>query len=189
MLRFIIIIGLGLFVGLLSFVASDGHASSPRGIDLGGEARLVFEAKPLGIHPIAKRSPFPAVGETLDKPISAKRLSDENQFAEPIDPANIPELVPWTQAKKYVGYEITVVGTIVDVGQSRNGKINFLNFHDDWRGKFYMVVFDDLAKTLPASVDATFRGKKLHVTGKVETHRGQPQIKIRSMDQVEFVGE
>lgn len=144
--------------------------------------------RPRAPHPIAGRSAFPEVGEEIAQLIPAKLLGGDDQFAEPIDPEEIPDLVPWTKAKQYVGYEITVAGTIIDVGQSRDGKVNFLNFHRDWRGKFYMVVFDDLAKTLPGSVDATFRGKTLHVTGMVDEHRGRPQIKILSMDQVEFVG-
>jgi len=140
-------------------------------------------------HPVAGRSAFPEPDEQLSEPIKPKVLSDHNQFAEPIDPANIPAIVPWTQAKQYAGYEITVEGKIVDVGQSRDGNVNFLNFHRDWRGKFYMVMFDDLAKTLDQSVAETFRGKLLRVTGKVEDHRGRPQIKILSMDQVQFVDE
>lgn len=144
--------------------------------------------RPSAAHPIAGRTAFPAEGEAVTALIPAKRLSEEDLFAQPIDPKAIPELVPWAEAKQYVGYEITVVGTIVDVGQSRDGKVNFLNFHRDWRGKFYLVVFDDLAKTLPKPVDETFCGKALHVTGMVESHRGRPQIKILSMDQVGFVG-
>lgn len=143
---------------------------------------------PNAVHPIAKRSAFPEAGETLAQPIPAKKFSEANQFAEPIDPSTIPDVVPWTEAKKYVGHEITVEGQIVDIGQSRDKKVNFLNFHKEWRGKFYMVVFDDLAKTLDKSVEATFRGKTLRVKGMVEDHRGRPQIKILSMDQVEFVG-
>lgn len=140
------------------------------------------------IHKIAGRSAFPNQGEVITEPIPAKKLSDNNPFSEAIDEANIPDVVPWNEAAKYVGYEITVEGKIVDIGQSRDGKTNFLNFHKDWRGKFYMVVFDDLVKTLPKSVDATFRGKTLRVKGIVDEHRGRPQIKILSMDQVEVVG-
>lgn len=140
-------------------------------------------------HPIAGRSPFPASGEVIETPIPAKRLSEEDQFRSPIDPADIPKFVPWQQAGSYAGHEITVQGTIIDIGQSRDGKVNFLNYHQDWRDKFYLVVFDDLAKTLPKSVAETFLGKTLRVKGLVEDHRGRPQIKILSMDQVEFVGE
>lgn len=138
-------------------------------------------------HPIAGRSPFPEAGESFTEPIPADRLSDLSQFRKPIDPADIPDIVPWDRASQYVGYDITVQGPIVGVGQSRDGKVNFLNFHQDWRGKFYMVIFDDLAKTLDDSVEALFKGKTVRVKGKVETHSGKPQMKITSMDQVEFV--
>ena len=141
------------------------------------------------VHPIAGRSAFPEADESVTQLIPAKKLSEEDQFASPIDASDIPDIVPWEEAHKYVGHEITVEGKIVDIGQSRDGKVNFLNFHKEWRGKFYMVLFDDLAKTLPESVAATFKGKTLRVKGEVEDHRGRPQIKILSMDQVEFVGE
>lgn len=138
-------------------------------------------------HPIAKRSAFPEADETFDKLIPSKTLSDLAQFTADIDPADIPAVVPWDQAKQYVGYEITVEGTIVGVGQSRDKKVNFLNFHKDWRGKFYMVIFDDLANTLDTSVEDLFKDKRIRVKGKVEPHRGNPQMKITSMDQVQFV--
>jgi hypothetical protein len=154
-----------------------------------GSAAVIDVSARNAVHRHAGRSAFPEAGESVTQLIAAKKLSEEDQFAEPIDASDIPDVVPWTEAHKYVGHKITVEGKIVDIGQSRDGKVNFLNFHKEWRGKFYMVVFDDLAKTLPKSVDATFRGKTLRVTGEVEDHRGRPQIKILSMDQVEFVGE
>ena len=133
------------------------------------------------------RSPFPELGETFAQPIPATKLSSESQFLLPIDPANIPDIVPWDQAARYVGHIITVQGRVVDVGQTRDGKVHFLNFTKDWRGKFYMVVFDDLAQSLNPSGEELFKDKCVNVKGKVETFRGQPQIKITSMEQVEFV--
>lgn len=141
------------------------------------------------VHRHAGRSVFPEADETITQLIPAKKLSEEDQFTEPVDVENIPDVVPWDEAHKYVGHKITVQGKIVDLGQSGDGKVNFLNFHKEWRGKFYMVMFDDLAKTLPKSVAATFRGKTVRVTGTVEDHRGRPQIKLLSMDQVEFTDE
>ena len=136
-------------------------------------------------HDSAGRSPFPQPGETIDTLIAPKRLTDADPFANPIDPADIPAVVPWDQAARYVGHQITVEGTIVRVGKS--GKTNFLNFAQDYRGKFYMVIFDDLAATLDADVESTFKNKTLRVRGLVEPHRGVPQIKIESMDQVQFI--
>ncbi|MFN3167971.1 MAG: OB-fold nucleic acid binding domain-containing protein [Phycisphaeraceae bacterium] len=187
-----------LWIALIGPAGCDtGSGSAAQGdIDLTTGTRVVFEPgaavdtdTPSAKHDIAGRSAFPAVGETLDKPIAYKRLSNEAQFALPIDPADIPAVVRWQDASKYVGYEITVQGRIVGVGQSRDGKVNFLNFHEDYRGKFYMVIFDDLAKTLDQSVEALFKGEVVRVKGKVDTHRNNPQMKITSMDQVEFVGE
>ncbi|MBX2851500.1 MAG: hypothetical protein KTR15_07130, partial [Phycisphaeraceae bacterium] len=156
-----------------------------------GQAEPAVEidaSAPNAVHRHAGRSAFPEAGESVTQLIAAKRLSDEDQFLEPIDPSDIPDVVPWTEAHKYIGHEITVEGKIVDIGESRDGKVSFLNFHEDWRGKFYMVMFDDLTKTLDTSVEAMFKGKTLRVSGEVEDHRGRPQIKILSLDQVEFVG-
>lgn len=163
--------------------------------DLATGTRAVYESAaldtdaPSAKHDIAGRSAFPAVGETLDKPIAYKRLSNEEQFAPAIDPADIPAVVPWDQASRYVGYEITVEGRIVSVGRSNDGQVHFLNFHQDWRGKFYMVLFDDLAGTLNQPVEQTFKGRLIRVRGKVETYRGRPQVRILSMGQVRFIDE
>lgn len=138
-------------------------------------------------HPIAKRSAFPQPGETVDPPIAAQRLSDADPFAPAIDPADIPAVVPWDRAGRYVGYDITVEGGVVSVGRSGDGGVYFLNFHEDYRGKFYMVIMDDLAKTLDEPVEQLFEGKTIRVKGEVQTYRGRPQIEIRSMDQVELI--
>ena len=148
-------------------------------------ATLITEPAVYWVERHAQRSPFPTPGETINDPIAPTRLTDANPFAPAVDPADIPAIVPWTQAAQYVGHTITVQGVIVRVGKS--GKTNFLNFAQDYRGKFYMVLFDDLATTLPDSVQDTFEGKTLRVHGLVEDHRGTPQLKITSMDQVEFV--
>lgn len=135
------------------------------------------------------RIPFPEVDEDFRGPIELTRLSDHDPFENDIDPEDIPDVVPWEEAGEYVGHVITVEGRIVDIGQTRDGNINFLNFHADWRGKFYMVVFNDLAETLDGSVEDVFLNKLVRVRGEVEDHRGRPQIRILSMDQVEFVEE
>jgi len=142
---------------------------------------------PSAEHGIAGRSAFPAVGETLDKPIVYTRLSDIEQFALPIDPADIPAVVKWQDASKYVGHTITAQGRVVSIGRSGDGRIHFLNFHENWRGKFYMVVFDDLAQTLDQPVEQLFKGKIIRVNAEVTTHNGRPQIRIESMDQVRFI--
>lgn len=176
----VLLAGCGRSAGTTTLVSHDGDAPPPAAIDADA---------PSARHAVAKRSAFPDLGETIEEPFPARRLSEESQFAAAIDPADIPAVVPWDQASKYVGYDITVEGRIVSIGQSRDGKVNFLNFHEDYRGKFYMVIFDDLATTLDKGVEELFKGRSVRVRGRVDTHRGNPQMKITSMDQVEFVGE
>lgn len=143
--------------------------------------------RPYAAHREAGRCPFPLPDEAFDGPIPARRLADEEQFAPGIKPEDIPETVPWDQAKHYVGYGVTVEGTIVSVNTLDDAGITFLNFHRAWRDKFYMVLFEDLAKTLDPPAEDLFTGKTIRVRGLVELHRGTPQIKILSMDQVAFI--
>jgi len=176
--------------------SGDGQTGAKTGVNQTGAnqagttasiAELVTDPGRNAIHPIAERSAFPQPDETFAEPIGYNKLTERDPFVRDLEPEEIPDVVPWDQAKQYLGYTITVEGTIVSVGQSGDGRVNFLNFHKDWRDKFYMVVFDDLAKTLDQSVEDTFKGKRVRVRGEVEPHRGSPQIKIRSMKQVEFV--
>lgn len=135
----------------------------------------------------AARTPFPREGESVRVHIAPTHLSDHDPFENTLDPEDIPDVVPWEEAGEYVGHTITVEGRIVNLGKS--GNVNFLNYDRDWRGKFYLVIFDDLAETLDGTVEETFLNELIRVTGEVEEHRGRPQIKIESMDQVEFVEE
>ncbi|MEM9415190.1 MAG: hypothetical protein AAGA29_06920 [Planctomycetota bacterium] len=168
-----------------AIIVGGDHATDPPTPELDPPARAQSDTPA----PAAGRSPFPEEGERLRTPIAAPRLSDHDPFEIIIDPEAIPDIVPWEQAGGYLGHEIIVEGRIVNIGQTRSGDIFFLNFHREWRGKFYMVIFDDLADTLEQSVADTFEGKLVRVQGLVEPHRGRPQIKIMSMDQVEFVEE
>lgn len=136
-----------------------------------------------------RRLPYPEQDERIEGHLPPLRLADRDTFENPIDPADIPETVPWEEAAQYLGHTITVQGRIVNIGQTRSGSVFFLNFDPDWRGKFYLVVFDDLADTLEVGVEGTFLGKLVRVRGLVEPHNRRPQIKILSMEQVEFVPE
>ena len=148
----------------------------------------------------AWRSPFPEPGESVRTPYPASRLSGDDPFApdalppdqyppDELAPGGPPPVVPWTEAGGYLGRVVTVEGRVVGLGRTRDGGIHFLNFVPDWRGQFCMVVFADLAETLQGGVAGTFLDRLVRVTGQVEDYRGRPQIKIRAMDQVEFIDE
>lgn len=133
------------------------------------------------------RSPIPAEGETIDKPIAAVRLLDEELVNMPeVDAPPPGTIIPWTEAKKYLGHRITVEGTIVNT-YNYNGNICFLNFDKDWQGKFYITSFKELFPELPEAPEDYFLNKKVRFTGKVLLHKGRPNIELRSPKQFEIV--
>ncbi len=131
----------------------------------------------------AGRSPIPQPGERFTKPIKPKRLA-----REPEPKIRLPALegpVPWTQAKDHVGRVITAEGEIVVTNNI--GRLCLLHFSENWQGKFYLVVYEDVFEELPEPPETYYLNKKIHVTGEVELHNGTPQIKVRHADQIKFV--
>jgi hypothetical protein len=129
------------------------------------------------------RSPIPQAGETIDKPLPAKTLDI------PPDGVPAPEdaVVPWDQAAKHLGHDVTVEGKIVDTHLLESGSICFLNFHEDFRDKFYIAMFREAFEGLPQPPDDYYLGKTIRITGLVKTHKGRPQIEVHSRDQIEVV--
>lgn len=132
----------------------------------------------------AGRSPIPQPGENFDKPLAAKRLVDDSgekvQVKAPDGPVN------WGAAHNYVGQRITVEGLIVDTYNHR-GEICFLNFSKEWRGKFYIPVFDEVFADLPAPPEEYFHNKTIRVTGKVSLHQNRPNIEVQNIKQIQIV--
>ncbi|MEL7087150.1 MAG: hypothetical protein AAGL98_01710 [Planctomycetota bacterium] len=132
----------------------------------------------------AGRSPIPRPGETFDKPIPAQRLVDDAgdkvQRPAPDGPVN------WGAAHNYVGQRITVTGTVVDTYNHR-GEVCFLNFSKEWRGKFYIPVFDEAFADLPAPPEKFFLNKTIRVTGTVTLHRNRPNIEVQNIKQIKIV--
>ena len=131
----------------------------------------------------AGRSPIPEPGETLKKPLPYVRLIPEAERKISSDPP--PGPIAWTQAHQYVGHRVTVTGTILVTNNI--GKLCFLNFTKDWRGKFYCVIFDEAFDALPEPPETYFLNKPVRVTGEVTLHRGSPQIEIHEASQIEIV--
>jgi len=145
-------------------------------------AAVAFNPEAYNVHD--GRSPLLQEGETFEALIPPRPAPGAEKVTH-VDPPKPGQIVPWYEAKRYVGYTITVEGTIVDTHKART--ICFLNFHEDWRGRFYMVIFDDDFGDWPQSPDEHFLNRKVRVTGEIELHRGRPQLKIREPSQVEFV--
>ncbi|MFW6336481.1 MAG: hypothetical protein ACOC3G_05075 [Phycisphaeraceae bacterium] len=153
----------------------------------------------------AGRSPIPQPGETFDEPLPAPllirlspiapdRLPGRDRGSGPggveADVDTAPDaprpVVEWDEAKDYVGDTIIVEGEIVDANNI--GNLTFLNFHEDWRDKFYIVVFKQAYPGVPGGDPAKhYLDKTIRVTGRVDLHRDRPQMKVYDADQIEVV--
>ena len=136
----------------------------------------------------AGRSPLVQPGETVLTPLAAPRLQAEKDLGGGGPPEAV---VRWNEARQYVGKVVTVEGKIVKTGAFRSrkgGQIYFLNFVEQWRDEFYVVIFDQALGTWPRTPDEYFVGATIRVTGTVTLHRQvRPQIAVRRADQIEIV--
>ena len=101
-----------------------------------------------------------------------------------------PEVISYQDASKYIGQKKTVEGTIIGTYKHANteGGIIFLNFHDPYEGYFTAVIWSDNWDKFPESPDIYYKNMKVRVTGKIEEHKGSPEIVVNDIDQIEVVG-
>lgn len=133
----------------------------------------------------AGRSPYPNAGETITEPMKPRRLASGEAAAPPAP----GEVLPWHRAGNHIGQTITIEGKIV--AAHNTGKVVFLNFHKDWRGKFYLVLFSDAIEQINAkhgvTPDKYFLGKTIRLRGKVSSRSGSPQMQVRKADRIEVI--
>lgn len=127
----------------------------------------------------AGRSPIPQEGETIAKPIPAKRLDGGGEAAAT---ANAGDVVPWVRGGEFVGREITVRGRVVETRDI--GNLTFLNFTDRGGSAFYAVVFKEAYGSFPKPPAEHFLNQTVLVTGKVVEHKGRAQIQVRNASQI-----
>ncbi len=95
-------------------------------------------------------------------------------------------VVSWLDASDYLGYRLTVEGDVVRVHNS--GKAAFLNFAQDYRGKFSVVIFASDFEQWPEPPDQVYLGQRVRVTGKIKEYNGAPEVIVGSPEQIEILG-
>ena len=129
----------------------------------------------------AGRSPIPTTAETFTTPLPFRRLLPLESERPPL-PA---EPVIWYRAPIHLCRTITAYGQVTRV--KRNGGISFLNFSDDWKNDFTVVVFSDAYKGIPTGSANYYRSKTIAVTGRVSLYKGKPQIEIRDANNIALI--
>ena len=102
-------------------------------------------------------------------------------------PPDFEAAVPWQEAHLHLGKRMAVEGRIVRAHNS--GRACFLNFAEDWQGKFHGVIFASSFPEYPGPPEDLFLNKRVRLIGKVEEHQGAPQIVIEELRQILVLDE
>lgn len=95
------------------------------------------------------------------------------------------EAIPWQDADQHYGEVCTVRGEIVATYNS--GSACFLNFHNNWQNHLTAVIFAEDFGRFPLKPEQYYRGKTVLVSGRIEKHKGAPEIILESPAQVQIV--
>jgi micrococcal nuclease len=96
-----------------------------------------------------------------------------------------PAVVSWQDAAQYYGQTITVEGMVV--GTYNSGKVVFLNFDEDYKSTFKVVIFPEDWPKFPEPPEELFLDKKVRVKGLVKEYQGAPEIIVEEPEQIEVV--
>lgn len=127
--------------------------------------------------------PWPRLDEAAEpKPVaqSIAMVTSQGLAELPQDP-DYPR-VAWDKTHEHYGKKVEVVATVVRTHDS--GKATFLNFHEEWKGKFTVVIFASKACDFSVVPADFFVGKEIRVRGKVKKYKGGPEIVVESLDQI-----
>ncbi len=95
-------------------------------------------------------------------------------------------VVDWQDAGQYLGQRLTVEGDVVRVHNS--GKAAFLNFAEQYQGKFSVVIFAADFGQWTEPPDQIYLGQRVRVSGKIKEYNGAPEMIVESPEQIEIVG-
>ncbi|MCH2111804.1 MAG: endonuclease/exonuclease/phosphatase family protein, partial [Planctomycetes bacterium] len=122
-------------------------------------------------------------------PAEAVQGTQEDVLQQPERFDQAPELkgppVSWEQAEQMVGQWAAVEGTIVRTHNS--GRACFLNFAEDWKGRFHLVVFARSFEEYSASPEKLFLNQRVRITGKISEYKGASQIILEDPSQIVFL--
>ncbi|HSN74151.1 MAG TPA: OB-fold nucleic acid binding domain-containing protein, partial [Anaerolineae bacterium] len=104
---------------------------------------------------------------------------------QPTATAPASGVVDWQDAGHYLGQRLVVEGDVVRVHNS--GKAAFLNFAQDYQGKFSVVIFASDFDQWPEPPDQVYLGQRVRVSGKIKDYNGAPEVIVESPDQIEII--
>ena len=93
-----------------------------------------------------------------------------------------PDAIAWERAGEHVGKSVTLRGRVVRA--HRSDKVVHLNFREDWKGSFQVVIFASAWCDFPAPPEQLFLQREILVSGMVKDYQGTPEIVVESPAQL-----
>lgn len=101
---------------------------------------------------------------------------------------NNATVISYLDAKRYVGQNKTVEGTIVSTYKwdcpCSEGAV-YLNFHDPSKGYFIAIISESDLRNFPFPPEILYRGKEVRITGIIGLYEGDPVIVVHTPSQIE----
>jgi DNA/RNA endonuclease YhcR with UshA esterase domain len=97
--------------------------------------------------------------------------------------ADDPLVIKDSEAARYVGKNVEVRGLVVSVTASPLGT-TFINFGREYPNQTFAGFIAAGSKIATDQWIAALQGKIIGITGTIELHRGKPEIKVISTDQI-----
>lgn len=102
--------------------------------------------------------------------------------------AEVQKLIPYAQAREYVGQTVTVWGTIRNVFNNRLAV--YLGFTEPRRGSFFVRILKEDWGNFPQHPETLYRpGQLVYVHGKIVWYQGDPVIYVRHPAQITIIKE
>lgn len=164
-------------VGLISLAAVAGFllagkekASSPAAAPVAAAAAAVHTPPAIPLPPTASTPSAAALPATLEVPSNAPEILPA---AGTLDPKQLDVL------RGLIGQTVTLRGTPVALGENRAGTITYINFTQDYRESVALVCFhEDDPEGFRKEYLERFLGQNITITGRLDEHRGNLQIKV-----------
>jgi len=95
--------------------------------------------------------------------------------------------ISWEDATSHFGERCIVYGTVVTARDI--GSRCFLNFHQDFRNNFTVVINREDYVNFPDPPETTYNGQHVRVVGTVIEYRGKPEIIVSSPEDIEIIDD
>ena len=101
------------------------------------------------------------------------------------EPPPAIEVVDWQDAAAFAGKTATIEGRVIATYNS--GKVVFLNFDEDYRRTFKVVIFPEAWSLFPQPPENMYQGQLVRVTGQIRMYQGAPEIIVETPDAIRIL--